>query len=168
MSLIRALLPSLYCDRNERPISSLNINSSMNWLYGNVAIIMLGALLSPLFMRSIESSEDKPTLIFVLIIALFGMSGSLLSAWMRDSSMPKDLKWNTPSLRYNPFMGSEPLVQYQISAYVFISLGAGSAVVGMLETPENWMWVLPMSLGIGIWLGLKLSMVMFRKRLRTW
>jgi hypothetical protein len=56
----------------------------------------------------------------------------------------------------NPFMPLNFLAIFHFNALLFISLGLGCLVLGLFRTPHSWVWELPLGIGVGAWIGVKL------------
>jgi len=63
---------------------------------------------------------------------------------------------------HNPLSLREPLGLFDLAAYYFIALGIGLAAISLSASPRNWAWELPLSVGCGVWLGVRLAARLFR------
>jgi len=74
-------------------------------------------------------------------------------------------KWQRPSWFLTPFNPKQPLVFFDFGAFGLMFYGLGCAVIGLSSAPTNWAWEIPVSGGCGVWLGVRLGMLVHRNRL---
>jgi hypothetical protein len=64
--------------------------------------------------------------------------------------------WGPPSWYSSLVTLRSPLQIFHLGAWCFIALGVGCMVLGMAQSPKNWIWQSPFSAGVGVLLGVHL------------
>jgi hypothetical protein len=101
---------------------------------------------------------------FLLEIGAFGVLAiPLVLSFSAASSRGPD-KWRRPSWFASPFEFKQPTLLFELGAHCLISYGVGCAIYGTLDTPIIWAWEIPFAAGCGIWLGVRVSMLVYRGR----
>jgi hypothetical protein len=133
---------------SERPATSF-------WLVARIVLLAVAFLCAGTFIRTMPGDFSQPSWPF-----LFEMIGIVAFGVVFILSLQK-VNPRAPLLRVprwtdNPFVPLNPLSVFHLNAVLFISLGLGCLVLGLLRTPCNWVWELPLGIGIGAWIGVKL------------
>jgi uncharacterized membrane protein len=133
-----------------------------------MAIVIVGApsgfsIASP---RSVGSSNVDWTA--CLVTLAFTPLAVLLLVAVQAVNPYSAKVWRKPSWQVNPFLFKDPLQFFHLAAYHFMVAG----IVGCLtlfyrgkEAAPLAVWLL--SIGMGLWLGMQLSLLIFRRKLRN-
>jgi hypothetical protein len=135
------------------------------WLLVRICWVALGIFQSGWFLRALASDDfSRPSLTFlfeisaIVAIALFVLLG-IQAARRREIT---ESKWLRPSWLENPFRYDQPILLFDAGSYYFLALALGCAFLGLSKTPTNWAWELPLSIGCGLWVGVRLVLIAFR------
>jgi hypothetical protein len=60
---------------------------------------------------------------------------------------------------------NQPLVFFDFCSYCAIASGLGSALRVMFGENHSWEWQIPILVGVGLWVGVRLGMLIFRKKM---
>ena len=91
-------------------------------------------------------------IISVAIIFLIGV---------QDAHKGAETKWPKPTWFENPFGIDRPVSMFDAGSYYMLAAGLSGAVLELRATPRTWAWELPLSIGIGLWLGAKCCTMLF-------
>jgi hypothetical protein len=72
-------------------------------------------------------------------------------------------KWQRPSWFLNPLNYKQPLQFFDAASYYVFALAAGCAFFGLSASPVSWAWELPLSVGLGLWIGVRFSLIAFKE-----
>lgn len=136
-----------------------------NWLMLRFAILIIAMFQARSFSNSLNGDFSNANWVtfFVLIgIVAFGVV-FVLSLQAANPLAPS--QWRRPSWFISPFALREPLLMFDFAAYYFLVLGTVSFVFGINANPRNWAWEIPLSVGIGAWIGVRFCVYTFRDRL---
>jgi hypothetical protein len=136
------------------------MSSNLNWSYLKILIVIISAL-SGFFASQPENSDflAPAPWYFPLTIILFMATGlPFIVTMMRKAENLQRPTWNSSPLSFD-----QPLIIFDLSAYCTIAYGAMMALVNLQNTPYNWSWEIPLSAGIGIWIGVRLSVQLYYK-----
>lgn len=139
--------------------------SRRNWLIIRIAILIVAMVQAQSFSSSLNGDFSKAnwTTFFVLIgFVAFGIL-FVISIQAKNPFAPSH--WHRPSWFSNPFAFRQPLVTFDMAAYYFLVLGVVSAIFGVKSNPQSWAWEIPLSVGIGAWIGVRLCLAVFSERL---
>lgn len=133
---------------NEKPATSF-------WLITRLVLIAVAFFGAGTFIRITPGDFSQPAwpFIFELIgIVAFG----ILFVLSLQKVNPRAPLLRVPCWTDNPFMPLNPLSVFHLNALIFLSLGVGCLILGSMHTPRSWVWELPLGIGIGAWIGVKL------------
>jgi hypothetical protein len=125
------------------------------WLVARIVLLAVALLSADAFIRTMPGNFSQPSwpFLFELIgIVAFGVVFVLSLQKVNPRAPPL----RVPRWTDNPFVPLNPLSVFHFNALLFISLGIGCLVLGLLRTPRSWVWELPLGIGIGAWIGVKL------------
>jgi hypothetical protein len=144
------------------------MQSSNRWLYVRMAIIILSALSARFVIMPQHPDFEHPApWYFPFVIAGFMSLGIPFALSIQGLSSRSSEKWQKPSWLVPPFSIKQPLVSFDMTAYCIIAYGFTSALMGLSTTPNNWSWEISVSAGIGVWIGVRLCMFIYRNRIET-
>jgi len=134
------------------------------WAAIRVAFLLLGLLQAPAFLKSMSGDFSKPSWSFPFIMAALVAIGILFIFFIQTVNPRSVSTWYKPSWFRNPFSYRQPLQLFDLAAFYFLSVGVGCLFVGLTREPANWVWELPIAIGCGAWLGVRLSVLVFADR----
>jgi hypothetical protein len=135
------------------------------WFYLRIGVVLLSFISARFVVTPLDPDFLHPApWYFPFEIAGFLALGMIFVNSFQAFKSPSE-KWFRPSWFLNPLDRKQPLVSFDAAACCLISYGLGSAVMGMLSAPANWSWEIPLSGGCGVWLGVRLSMLVYRNQL---
>ncbi len=142
------------------------MKSGRNCLYMRIAVTLLSCLSA--YFAVIPSHPDffhPAPVTFVLEIVGIVAAGLIFVLSFSSRSMLSSELWKRPSWYLSPFDRKQPIVFFDFASYCVASYGLGGAVVSTFGPRPNWSWEIPVSAGIGVWLGVRLSLLVFRGRM---
>lgn len=131
------------------------------WLIARGALLLLsfgGAFLGDLPVH--HDFEHPAPVSFLAIIIGFTLFGLIYVVSISSVFKTADAKWLRPSLFIRPFGSRQPLVSFDTGAICMLAYAVGGAVRGLSESPHNWFWEIPVTAAIGLWIGVRLIMVL--------
>ena len=136
----------------------------MNWLYvrvGLLVFVVISSFLVPLQPHAVP----RITWSSLAVIAVFCPLALLFLLWFQVVNPRSAKVWRPPSWCLNPFTFKEPLQFFHLAAY--ICLAQGAVTVGrllFLQVPFYVEALVPLVMGIGVLIGVRLSMAIFRSK----
>lgn len=138
------------------------------WFTCRVIFILISIAFAPFYVHSQPGDFSKPSWGFLFGMTAICAGAVFLLAVFQSFNKNDQRGWYRPSWFQNPFAFNQPLQTFDSGSYDAMALGVGSLVVGLLSVPANWAWELPMSIGLGVWIGVRLCMVAFRDKIVEW
>jgi hypothetical protein len=121
---------------------------------GSLLLIACYAYLSPLpEHRDFLHPAPWKFLLEIGAFALFGVP--MVISLSRLAKHSEDLR--RPSWFINPLSVMQPLVFFDFGALCVVAYGLGCAATQFWRGPSNWFWEIPVTLGVGAWLGVRMS-----------
>jgi hypothetical protein len=141
----------------ERPVRSWRAVQ----LVGLAAMIGVAPLLYD--MMQTEFAGEVPSWSFVAAIVGFAALGIPFVLSLQFVRRSPGVKWSRPSWRVlDP---RQPLQIFDYSGWLFITLGLSVAAYTAWIGSNNFLFVLPLLVGVGVLVGVRLSILMFRSKL---
>ena len=135
------------------------------WLIWRIAMIVACMFVVPYVMRDQRNDFPEPALAFPIFLMAGCCAFVLLLSWVGVTSSKTQLQeWRIPSWRSNPFVINEPLQNFSDAAYSLLAASFTSMAVELVHQPRTWSWELFFSVGLGFWLGVRLSLIAFKNR----
>jgi|HubBroStandDraft_1064217.scaffolds.fasta_scaffold24110_2 hypothetical protein len=127
------------------------------WLAIRVALLLVGFFSAGAFMRSMTDDFSKPSWPFLAKIVALTAFGVVFVLGLQKINPRSIARWDPPRWSTNPFtLLRDPLGFFHLSAWYFISVGLGCLLLGLTRYPRNWVWELPIGIGIGTWVGVRM------------
>jgi hypothetical protein len=141
---------------------------SRGWVWVRIALVVAGGI-SGLSFTSAETAASSnlgwsacPILLLACPIMILFVVG--LQAVNRRSAPV----WRRPSWSLNPFQPKEPLQFFHLGAFHFIAGGMVGLAAALFRGPTGVpLAVSLIAIGCGTWLGVRLCMVVFRRKMQT-
>jgi hypothetical protein len=136
------------------------------WFWVRIALVVAGCFLgfSITSLENIDSSNVDWTTCLLLFI--FVPLGLLLIIGIQAINPLSAEVWRKPSWDINPFIFKEPLQFFHLGAYHFMAGGTIGCIMlfyrGKQAAP---LAISLLSIGVGLWLGVKLCIFTFRKKM---
>jgi hypothetical protein len=125
--------------------------SDRRWLFVRLGFCLVG-LVQPAFkLESLPDDFSKRSWPFFFELWAMVVLGVLFVLGLQKVNPRMDIPWESPSWMRCPFSLKQPLQFFHFCAWYMICGGIGSLVFGLLRTPTNWFWEIPMSTGLGAW-----------------
>lgn len=134
------------------------------WLGARIAMLFLGMWQSSRLFRSMHGDFSKPSWQFALIMICLVAFGILLVFFIQTINPSSPSRWYKPSWFRNPFNYKQPLQLFDMGAFYFLATGLGCLSLGANDVQFKWLWELPTSIGIGMWLGTRLCVLVYSDR----
>jgi hypothetical protein len=126
------------------------------WIPIRIVALAVAFLSATSFVRSLPGDFSHPSWPFfgemIGIVAL----GVVFVLGLQKINPMSTASWRLPRWSDNPFSLRQPLPNFHFSAWLFIALGLGSVVVGLVKSPHNWAWEIPLGIGVGAWIGVRI------------
>jgi hypothetical protein len=136
------------------------------WFLLNVAIIASCAIVAPLqvILSGAPPGFDKGSWSFPWLIGGFSLFAVVILVGMQAINPWSEGRWMRPTLYTRPLRFDEPLQTFYMGALCAMAAGVGYLVLGRFDASVRWLWELPLSVGVGVWLGVRLCIWGFPKR----
>lgn len=136
------------------------------WLWTRLIALGVVALASPFLYNDIhaEFENQTPSWGFIAAMLGFGVAAVLFPLAIQTSTTVADEAWSKPSWRANPFDWRQPVQSFHFGGWLFVVLGISTAIYALAIASRNFMFVLPLSVGVGVLLGVKFAVVAFRRK----
>jgi len=127
------------------------------WLIVRIGFCLIGLIQSYFFIAEMPGDFSQPSWLFFFEMAGFSIFGIIFvhGMWKLNRWVASD--WGTPSWLSNPFAVNRPLQLFHAGAWYLIAVGIGCLILGMARTPKTWVWEIPLSLGIGMLVGVQIT-----------
>ncbi len=147
-------------------VIQMNNMQKNKWFWIRIIIVIMGSSsgLSITSLEILESSNvDWIACLALLLFIPFGLSFVIAI----QAFNPLSAKiWRKPSWYLNPFIFKEPLQGFHLIAFHFMFAGIVACMTLVNRGKEAAPLALSLlSIGIGIWLGVQLSMLLFKKKM---
>ena len=132
----------------------------MNWILFKVVLIIIGFGMS-LYLGPITTHAKPPITLHMLIIPIiFGIIFLQIAIVFAGN---KKEKWKKPSWHSNPFNLSQPVQFFHFAGW-FTLISTLPTILLTLIKANNYIYdsLMPFALGIGVTVGVYLSMVIFK------
>jgi hypothetical protein len=127
------------------------------WFKARIALLALCFIASPLFLSATRHEDfSQPSWSFPLIMVGIVTLATIFVVGLQQINPLSHETWERPSWSSSPFDGWSLLRNFHISAWCLISTGVGSLVFGLVATPHSWAGELPLSVGVGVLLGVRI------------
>lgn len=144
------------------------MSGAKKWLWVRVGVVALGGL-SGIEMTSPDTVAKSSVNWRACAVVLGAVPLMLLAVIAFQAFISRSAStWKRPSWYINPFLINEPLQFFHLAAFAFIAGG----VVGIATLPFRSVSVAPLavwllSIGVGAWLGVQLSMKVCHKKMEA-
>lgn len=142
-------------------------NSRKIWLTVRIVLILLAFAQSSSFIDSFSGDFSKAAWPFFFeIIGIAAISVFAITSFLLPNGASGE-KWLRPSWFINPLNVRQVLILFDFASYYLLSLGLGCLVFGLLRNPPNWVWEIPLSIGVGVFLGVHTVLLFFKDRFES-
>lgn len=137
----------------------------MNWTFIRIALLVIAAVFAPFTLSRVNGDFSHPSILFFLGMTGFGIFSVIFSIGIQYKNPRMNESWIKPSFSDNPFKNKQPLQVFNISAELFMALGIGGVFWGMFSQPVTYVWEIPLALGIGIWIGVRMCISLYKDKI---
>lgn len=135
------------------------------WLYIRITIVAIGTISGILYALSSSIAIHFDLLDGLLVVILVPLGLLILIAFQAVNPFAARV-WREPSWLINPFLFTEPLQFFHLAAFHFLAGGIGALLIFPFKGLYAASVAMPLlSAGIGAWIGVRLCMVVFRKKM---
>jgi hypothetical protein len=137
------------------------------WMAVRIVGIAAVVAAAPSLYNSMRSEFAGQSPSWTFVVAILGITALAIPFVLSLQSMNPFSKtpWSRPSWSSNLFDLRQPLQSIHYSAWLFVALGLSLAVYTAWIDSKNLLFVLPLLIGAGALVGVKLSMLLFRSKL---
>ena len=136
------------------------------WYILHISVMLLTAAISPIFYQQMSQEFDNESfswyfileLLILVVVSIF----IILSIQYKNPFSKR--KWHKPSWDGNPFDLHQPLQYFYTTGWIFIVLGTSVAIYTLLIGSLNLLFLFPLTIGIGVIVGVKLSLLAYRTK----
>lgn len=125
------------------------------WVVVRIALLAIPFFGAGALVRSMPADFSRPSWSFFAELAGIMAVGTVIVLGAQRFNPLFEFSWQKPHWSESPFT-REPLAVLHFGASALIASGLGCLIYGLLSTPRNWAWEIPMSAGIGAWIGVRL------------
>lgn len=129
------------------------------WLTVRIVSLLIAFLYSVEFIHQFPPADfTHPSWTFLPEMAGLMTFGVLFVLGIQKvNPLSRAATWQAPRWSRNPFrFMDDPIGFFHFNAWLFISLGMGCLLQGLLQQPHNWVWEIPLGAGFGAWLGVRI------------
>jgi uncharacterized membrane protein (DUF4010 family) len=146
----------------------MNFSRTYWWIAVRGALIIAGLVQSKSMVASLGQEFRESSWSFPLeMTAICAFAILFLIGIQAKRVRQSEEKWQRPSWFRNPFNYRQPLQFFDAISYYAFALAVGCAIFGLSESPISWAWELPFSVGLGLWIGVRLSLIAFKESLES-
>jgi hypothetical protein len=157
------LLGGSACGKRQRvrPLNSVVRQHSDMWPWIRIVTVLAAILTGPIMYNELraEFENELPSWSFVAAIVGFGICSTLFVLAILNAQ--SQYAWSKPSWYESPIDFRQPAQLIHMAAWIYLAVGLSTAVESLILGARNFMFLLPLSLGIGTLLGLKLAVGTF-------
>jgi hypothetical protein len=135
------------------------------WLIARIFLILLGVFQGYSFTANMSGDFSNPSWLFLVEMVVIVAFRIVFVISIQANNCNALAKWQCPSWYVNPFNYREPLQFFDAASYYFLATGFTALILAFTESPFLWAWALPLSIGVGIMIGVRLSLLIFKNRL---
>ena len=132
------------------------------WLVTRIALVMSGALGATAFLPGPDSPFVGQPISFLLVFFGFGVIAMPFVVGLQAFNPRSGILWTKPDWRTNPFSLKQPLQFFHMMGYYFIVSGIAASVATLLRHMSGLEPFIPIALGAGVLLGVKICILLFR------
>jgi hypothetical protein len=131
------------------------------WLWIRIGIILAALATGPGTYRKVhaEFENQVPSWSFVASMLGFGIFSILFLLAICNAQT--EYAWSKPSWRENPLNFRQPAQFFHMGACGLTAIGLSTALYPLMLGMRNFMFVVPLSVGVGMLVGLKLAVGTF-------
>ncbi len=134
------------------------------WLSIRGVLMLFAAIQGGYFHENLNGDFTKPNWLTFFILIGLGCVGALFICFVQLINPFAPAKWKRPNWRSNPFPVTQPLGMLHTSAWFIIFVGFGAMVLELQMVPRLWAWEIPLDVGIGLLIGMKVSLGAYSER----
>lgn len=139
-------------------------NGTSLWMWLRIAVLLLGLLQSEFLIGSMKGDFSKAAWPFAIEMICLVSFGILFVLFIQSTNPRSAPRWYKPSWFHNPFNYKQPVQIFHMGAFYFLASGIGCFFLGISRPEVRWLWELPVSIGCGLWLGVRCSVAVFRDK----
>lgn len=118
-------------------------------------------------MEALNFGGQRPGMGFVVGIVVFVTVGVTLICAANHVVVGQERIWIKPSVSRFTLSASQPLQLFMLNGNVFLAFSVGSAFYSAVIKEDVWTWVFFLCVSVGCYLGVFVSSVLFRDRVKT-
>ena len=127
------------------------------WLIVRIGLVVASAVVP--WIQGVPQDPDyvhPAPYYFPLMLAAITVLGISFVLAMNGLNGKRDA-WSRPSWLRCPFRADQPLDFFHFAAWCMISYAAGCFISSLGADSPNWFWEIPLAVGVGMWLGIRLN-----------
>ncbi len=138
------------------------------WIFVRIGLIAASAVLC-LIRGPVSASAEPPIDMSALAIGLiFGIIGLQFVLAIQFVNKKSDEYWKYPSWSENPFQIKQPIQFFHLGAWLFMTSSIVSVLLTWFKSPKFILDALmPLFIGVGLFIGVHLSRVLFRRKFES-
>lgn len=136
--------------------------ASLVWLLARIAIVG-GSLLSGTSFVQMPGDFSTPSPGFALVLVAACAAGTCVVWGLQTINPAGRAAWVRPSWLANPFVPVlRPLDVFHLAGWSAMASGTSALYLGLLQSPRTWAGELPLCVGVGVWIGVRLVAALVR------
>jgi hypothetical protein len=136
------------------------------WLIFRIVTLLTSAFQAQSLSTSMEGDFSKANWATFFILIGFSAFGIYFATSIQTINRFSPPQWDKPSWYSNPFKFGQPLSAFDLASYCLLIIGIISAFFGMKSSPPSYAWEIPLSAGIGAWIGVRICLMVFSDRFK--
>lgn len=136
------------------------------WNWFRLSVVCFGAIHGLFYIDTYQTDVFPIGFIQIFIIFLFTPFSLILIIGLQFLNKRASEIWKIPSWFLNPFNFKQPLQFFHFAAFFFVAIGVSSSI-SLIWKGFNCVFqaVLPLSIGIGLLIGIHLCLLIFKRKI---
>lgn len=142
-------------------------NTQVLWMVCRIGLIIACMFVLPYAMFDQRKDFSEASLMFPIAAIVICAASVIVLLWLRGANGQSQQDWLLPSWSRSPFVINDPLQNFSDASYCLIAAGIASMIAELSTTPKTWAWELILSIGVGLFVGVRFSLMLFRAKIKT-
>lgn len=134
------------------------------WLVIRAAVLLSGTLGANLFVPRPTSPFAGGSILLVFMFFSFGLISMVFVLGVQAFNPRSAAVWAKPTWQVNPFSLKQPLQFFHLMGFYMIAAGIAAVGLTLIKQRLGLEPLLPIALGVGILLGIKCCMFLYRRK----
>lgn len=134
------------------------------WLTVRLMLIVVGLIQGPWLRDSLDAHNIREaSWTFAIELTAIVIGGVIFVVGLQAFRHVPGREWPRPSWFDNPFGRDRWVPLFDAISYYMLAAGLSCAAFELREMPRTWAFEIPISIGVGLWVGSRACLVLFRQ-----